>query len=394
MARATGFEHHEGGETHAQEAAQGEIRDVRPVLSPKPSLQYCCSIRVPLRRRLQTLAVTWHISSFVLFIVVTLYLISVQRVWPILIPYAVYYFVDRTPANGRVRDRFSPWFRSLPLWRYICEYFPITIHKTADLPPTFEWDGTYKRNWFWFGMKQKQMVRTGPRYIFGYHPHGVGAIGAFGTFATEGCGWSRLFPGICTSLLTLVTQFHIPFYRDYLLALGICSVSRKNALKVLADGQSICIVVGGVRESLLGSDDAFELILNKRKGFIKLALETGNASLVPVFAFGETDCFKMYETEEGSILHKFQFWIKKYFGFSVPIFFARGLFNYDFGLVPFRTPLDIVIGKPIHIRERYVQPNPELIDHYHALYVESLKKMYYEHRAKFGCENTELHIVG
>ena len=347
----------------------------------KPVLESCCSPNTPLQKRLQTLAIAFHISTIPGFMILTLFLFAFPIFWILLIPYFIYYIFDRTPANGKIYKRYSPWFRSLPLWTYLCDYFPLKLHKTCDLTPTFT-------------DPSKRFSATGPRYIFGYHPHGIAALGAFATFATEGCGWSKLFPGIPVSLLTIVTQFQGPFYRDYLMALGITSVSKKNALKVLDTNQSICIVVGGVRESLLGSTDSIELILNKRKGFIKLALQTGNVSLVPVFGFGETKCFKVYETERGSILNKIQFWVKQKVGFTIPIFFARGLFNYDFGLLPFRVPLDIVVGRPIYVKEKYEHPDQATIEHYHKLYVDELKRIYYSNRDRFGCGNIELEIVG
>ena len=347
----------------------------------KPILESCCSPATPLQRRLQTLAIAFHISSIPGFIILTLFLLSFPIFWILLIPYFIYYIFDKTPSNGTIYKRYSPWFRSLSLWTYLCDYFPLKLHKSCDLSPTFT-------------DPNKRFSATGPRYIFGYHPHGVGAIGAFATFATEGCGWSKLFPGIPVSLLTIVTQFQSPLYRDYLMALGITSVSKENALKVLNTNQSICIVVGGVRESLLGANGSIELILNRRKGFIKLALQTGNVSLVPVFGFGETKCFKIYETERGSILNKIQFWVKRKVGFTVPIFFARGLFNYDFGLIPFRVPLDIVVGEPIYIKEKYDHPPQVIIEYYHKLYIDGLKKIYYSNRDRFNCGNIELEIVG
>lgn len=352
----------------------------RNTLHP-PTLQSCCSPITPVQRRLQTLAIAIHISTIPFFIILTFFILSFPIFWPFLIPYFIYYILDRTPANGNIHKRYSPWFRSLSIWTYLCDYFPLKIHKSCDLTPTFNDPSTRNDD------------PTGPRYIFGYHPHGIGALGAFGTFATDGARWSKLCPGIPVSLLTIVTQFTAPIYRDYLMALGITSVSKKNALKVLANNQSICIVVGGVRESLLSSEDSVELILHNRKGFIKLALQTGNVSLVPVFGFGETNCFKVYETQEGSVLHKIQFWFKQKLGFTFPIFFARGLFNYDFGLIPFRTPLNVVLGEPIYIKEKYDQPDQSLIEHYHSLYVQELKNIYYTNRHKFGSSNIELEIV-
>ncbi|CCF55821.1 hypothetical protein KAFR_0A03860 [Kazachstania africana CBS 2517] len=345
----------------------------------EPTLDHCTPVTTPLKRRLQTLIVACHLTSFVLFSIFVLFIISAPIFWGMLIPYLIYFTFDRSPANGNVVKRYSLWFRSLPIWKYYISYFPITLAKTCDLKPTFNKD-TGKAE--------------GPRYIFGYHPHGIAALGAFGAFATEALGWNEKFPGIPVCLMTLVTQFIIPFYRDYLLALGITSVSRKNSLKVLSNNYSICIVVGGARESLLSSSDSTELILNKRRGFVKLALETGNVSLVPVFAFGEDKCYKILRTPDNSVLRKVQFWVKENFGFTIPLFYARGLFNYDFGLLPFRHPIHVVTGKPIYVEEKIEHPSDEIIDHYHSLYIEELKNLYYENREKYHAGNTELKIVG
>ena len=47
-------------------------------------------------------------------------------------------------------------------------------------------------------------------------------------------------------------------------------------------------MVGGAPEALLAKPGKPEIILNARKGFIKLALQLGT-DLVPVFGFGEND---------------------------------------------------------------------------------------------------------
>ena len=379
--------------------------------SPKPQLEFCCPLATPFERRLQTLAVAWHTSSFVVFSIFALFAISTPALWFFVIPYMIYFFFDRSPATGDVVNRYSLQFRSLSVWRWYCDYFPITLIKTADLKPTFTlsknknnndkvfkirlWPTKYSINLKSYStVDYRDQECTGPKYLFGYHPHGIGALGAFGAFATEGCNYSKIFPGIPISLMTLVTQFHIPFYRDYLLALGISSVSRKNALRTLSKNQSICIVVGGARESLLSSTNGTQLILNKRKGFIKLAIQTGNTNLVPVFAFGEVNCYNVLNTEEDSTLGKMQLWFKENFGFTIPIFYARGLFNYDFGLLPFRAPINVVVGRPIYVEKQIVNPPDDVVNHFHDLYIKELKRLYYENRNKYGVTDAEFKIVG
>lgn len=379
--------------------------EAKGTLNTEPSLTSCCSPRTPVPRRVQAAVIAWHVTGLAILFSCFLYSLANPFLWIISIPYTIFFIFDRTPGDGKVMSRVSPWFRSLPIWRHYCEYFPITLVKTADLKPTFtpvekkEKPKSSSSSWnFWpwskWSNSNVDFKRTGPRYVFGYHPHGVGCIGAFGVFGTEGCNWSKLFPGIPVSLLTLVNQFQVPFYRDYLMALGVSAVSRKNSLKTLERDHSICIVVGGARESLLQGVNTVDLILNRRKGFIKLALEAGNVCLVPTFAFGEVNCYNIVHPKDGSLWQKFQFWMKNNVGFTVPFFYARGLFNYDFGLLPYRTPVTVVVGKPIFVEKRREEPTEQELDHYHDLYTQELKKIFYDNREKYGFADVELRIVG
>ncbi|CAR28582.1 hypothetical protein ZYGR_0S02160 [Zygosaccharomyces rouxii] len=377
--------------------------EVKGKLSSAPLLESCCSLRTPVPRRIQTVAVAWYVSALAIILTCFLYSLANPFLWIFSIPYTIFFMFDRTPGNGNVMSRVSPWFRSLPIWRRYCEYFPISLVKTANLEPTFtpreskgERSPSSGSKWFWrkWFNSNDQLQRTGPRYIFGYHPHGVGCLGAFGVFGTEGCNWSKLFPGIPVSLLTLVNQFQMPVYRDYLMALGVSAVSRKNSLKTLERDHSICIVVGGARESLLQGVNTVDLILNRRKGFIRLALEAGNVCLVPTFAFGEANCYNIIQPKNGSFWKKFQLWLKNNVGFTVPLFYARGLFNYDFGFLPYRTPVTVVVGKPIFVEKRRETPTDEELDYYHGIYIQELKKIFYENRDKYGFSDVELRIVG
>ena len=92
-----------------------------------------------------------------------------------------------------------------------------------------------------------------------------------------------------------------------------------------------------------------QLVLNKRKGFVKLAIELGNVCLVPTFGFGEADIFRIANPKPGSLGSRFQEWMKSTFQFTVPFFSARGVFIYDFGFLPFRNPIDICMGEPIYV---------------------------------------------
>lgn len=229
---------------------------------------------------------------------------------------------------------------------------------------------------------EPEYERKGRQYIFGYHPHGIIGMGAMGGIATEGANWSKMFPGIPVSTLTLVNQFHVPLYREYLLSLGLASVSRRSCTSLLNKGQSICIVLGGAQESLLARPGTMDLILNKRKGLVKLAMHVGNTSLVPVLGFGENDLYDQVRNDPTSRLFQVQIFLKNKIGFTLPLMHARGIFNYDFGIIPYRRPINIVVGHPIDI-PKIDKPTEAQVSHYHGLYVEGLHQLFDAHKDKF-----------
>ena len=165
-------------------------------------------------------------------------------------------------------------------------------------------------------------------YIMSYHPHGIISMAAFANFATEATGFSEQYPGIVPSLLTLASNFRLPLYRDFMMSLGMCSVSRHSCEAILRSGpgRSIVIVTGGASESLSARPGTNDLTLKKRLGFIRLAIRNG-ASLVPIFSFGENDIYEQYDNKKGSLIWRYQKWFQKITGFTVPLAHARGIFN-------------------------------------------------------------------
>lgn len=151
------------------------------------------------------------------------------------------------------------------------------------------------------------------------------------------------------------------------------------------------IVVGGASEALNHDKEAIEIILKSRKGFIKLALRFGRP-LVPVFNFGEHFLYNQAPNPKGSLLRKFQNWFKDTISFSPPIFYGRGIFQYNFGLVPYRKPLNIVVGKPIPV-PKIENPTNEEVEAMHAKYVEALVQLYDDYNPEYGDKNVKL-VIG
>jgi len=328
-------------------------------------------LRIPLRRRLQTLAVLHYIAMFVflpfLCVFLPIYTILFTQYWWTMLLYAawVYYDFD-TPKRG---GRPCQFYRRFWLWRYFRDYFPITLVKTHDLDP--------KRN-----------------YIFGYHPHGIVSIGAFMNFATEATNFSSTFPGITPHLCTLVGQFWFPFRREYTMLFGAIEVSRSSIQWQLSrpdKGHAVVIVVGGAQEALDARPGCYEIVLSRRKGFVKMAIQYG-VDLVPVFSFGENDLFLQFDNPEGGMLRKVQEHMKKIFGYSPPLFHGRGIFNYTYGIMPYRKPMYTVVGKPIQV-EQCSDPTPEQVTALHEKYMQGLVDLFEDNKLKYGIpEDTHLKI--
>lgn len=83
-------------------------------------------------------------------------------------------------------------------------------------------------------------------------------------------------------------------------------------------------MVGGAKEALNARPGVYKLVLKKRKGFVKLAIETG-ASIVPIFSFNEVEVFDQPSNDPGTKIRKFQDFVKKYTGVSPVIVNGRGL---------------------------------------------------------------------
>ncbi len=281
---------------------------------------------------------------------------------------------------------FYRWVRHWRIWRYFVQYFPITLVKTAEMDPN-------------------------KSYVMAAHPHGIFAFGLFGALGTEALNIAGAFPGILLRAATLPLQFWLPMSREIFAGIGLCS-SSKASLEVLLrssvlhdfapfhvdlkcffncshpKGVATAIVVGGASEALNYETDKITLVLNKRKGFIKLALRFGR-DIVPIFVFGENYVYGQAPNPEGSRLRRFQNWFEKKFTFSPPIFYGRGIFQYTFGLLPHRRPLNVVVGKPIEVA-KVENPTSDDILGLHSKYIETLKELYEKYNPIYGDPSVKL----
>lgn len=64
------------------------------------------------------------------------------------------------------------------------------------------------------------------------------------------------------------------------------------------------------------------------------------------------------------------------------MFHARGVLNYDFGLMPFRHPINTVVGRPIRV-ERNDNPTLDEIKAVQGEYIAALQEIWDKYKDEF-----------
>ncbi|XP_029029637.1 2-acylglycerol O-acyltransferase 3b isoform X2 [Betta splendens] len=315
---------------------------------------------------LEAVSVLQWVLSFI-FLGLACYILMVclmfTSLWPLCTLYFMWLVIDwQTPETGSRRTVFVRKWR---VWEHFRDFFPVKLVKTAELSPN-------------------------KNYILGSHPHGIMCVGAFSCFSTEGGGFAETFPGVRPTLAILAGLFRIPLFREYIMSAGLCPVSKPSLARLLSkngQGNAVVIVIGGAAESLASAPGVNTVVVKDRKGFVRVALEFG-ADLVPVYSFGENELFKQVIFSEGSLGRRLQDLFKKIMGFA-PCLFA----GEHFLLLPYRSPVTTVVGRPISVPKR-MAPTEEEVDHYHGLYMEALSKLFHEYKVKCGLsESHKLQII-
>lgn len=156
-------------------------------------------------------------------------------------------------------------------------------------------------------------------------------------------------------------------------------------------GNAVGLIVGGAEESFHTRKNSYKFVLKNRKGFVKIALKTG-ASLVPSISFGENNVYDLIEP--GPWMLSIQQLIKRLTTFAPLLINGRGFLQYNFGLIPKRHPINVVIGAPIHL-EKIPEPTSNDIERVHKLFCIELEKLFETHKRKYveNADNVKLEII-
>lgn len=138
--------------------------------------------------------------------------------------------------------------------------------------------------------------------------------------------------------------FKIPYLGQMVELVGGVEGNPQNAEKMLEEGNLVAVAPGGMRESLRPSSERYQILWEKRKGFVALALRTQTPIIIAICPKAD-DIYDVYP----SPLTKWA-----YQKFKVPVFLARGI-----GLSPIPKPVKLIhfIDKPLI--PPVADPNPE-----------------------------------
>ena len=219
--------------------------------------------------------------------------------------------------------------------------------------------------------------------LFAGVPHGLFPIGML-CLSLANCmlpfRWTR---GAAASIV-----MRLPIWRQVLSWNGGIDVSRPAITRALAGGDNVAVMsdgIAGMFAADLGLRQGKEVILlKKRKGLVRIALETGSP-LVPFVCLGNTKVC-LPATDSFGIMEG----LSRLLGMS--LIWPNGRFGLP---IPRRTPVTIVVGAPLAATANAPIPSPsdELVDLMHAKLMSEVSNMYYRWRNTAGYAGVELEII-
>ncbi|KAG9456612.1 hypothetical protein H6P81_001120 [Aristolochia fimbriata] len=254
-------------------------------------------------------------------------------------------------------DDKSEWGQKLSRYicKYACAYFPITLH-VEDL----------------------KAFHADEAYVFGFEPHSVFPIGVVALANVTG-----FLPLPKIKVLASSVAFYTPLLRQIWTWLGMIPATRKNFTSHLAAGYSCIIVPGGAREIVYMEHDSEVAFLKTRKGFVRVAMETGRP-LVPVFSFGQSYAYRWWKPRGSGKVYSFIARVIKF----TPIMFW-GTFGSP---LPYRKPMHVVVGKPIEVRKN-PQATAEEVAELHKQFMGTLQELFEKHKGRMGYADLQLRIL-
>lgn len=158
--------------------------------------------------------------------------------------------------------------------------------------------------------------------------------------------------------------FRIPVLRQFFMDLGIVLADPATGKALLEREEIVYIMPGGAKEAFKPSRDRYRLMWERRKGFVRLAMQA-RAPIVPAVCIGIDETYHV-------LLEGYQL-SEKYFGKEafLPVTLPVGL-----GPLPMPVKLTHYVGKPIRSRYRPEDADdPRKVSRLHRRVMESMQAL-------------------
>jgi hypothetical protein len=201
-----------------------------------------------------------------------------------------------------------------------------------------------------------------------WSPHGVNAVsvGIHNGFRIT----DKKLPG--SKVITHIGAQYFPIFRDILRQIH-CISSDYHEIRKTLETESITVVLGGVNEMRRVKPKHLELVVKKRKGIFKLALETGTP-IVPVLTYGENEIFP-------EMKHDILCWINdmlyEYLRIAIPFPSYTSVRNWASLTTKPLDPIHTYTGKPIYVK-KIEQPTEKHIRALRNVYIKRLEELFAE----------------
>jgi hypothetical protein len=178
-----------------------------------------------------------------------------------------------------------------------------------------------------------------PACLFIWQPHGLISLSSV-MFNGGLCKHSNYR---ANHAVTIPFYHYIPVIGDIVRYLGSIPSDSGSITKTLGRGESVSVMLGGVREMMVADGKHIKLFVRNRTGIFRIALETATP-LVPVLTYGENEMFprstEWWATSLNEVLHS-------YVGMGIGIPSWKALQNwFDLSYRPLK-PIMTHVGSPI-----------------------------------------------
>lgn len=246
-----------------------------------------------------------------------------------------------TPINTRSRNH---W-----VLRTICEYF--NLRWIEDTPQSS------------FDVHQQ--------YIACWLPHGIIPFSGI----AAGSVFDAISPRFYGSVAMAAVLFKMPVLRQFFALFNGIPADRKSMVNALNNGKSVSVYPGGVAELFLSRPDQESIYIKRRKGFIRLALETGS-HICPYYTFGNNLMYDVVSDSKGKpgILST----MSRKLGASIILFYGR------FGLPIAKRVNVLIVRGPAIVVDKVSNPTQVQIDELHHKVIDEIQILFDKYKAIAG----------